>query len=121
MVTEVEPGLVPYRRDAFGEGWDYLQTDHFVPLAEAWRSGAATWTDDRREAFSNDLDHPETLIAVTGSTNQSKSDRTPNEWLPPDRTVWCTYATDWVSVKTTWSLSVTAAEKATLVQILGGC
>lgn len=169
VVAEVGPDLAPYRRDAFGSGWDYdpasgcnirelvlieeairapdvddrcrstngqwvsaydgvtvddvadLQIDHFVPLADAWRSGAAHWTDARREAFSNDLTHPETLIAVTGFTNQSKSDRTPDEWLPPDRTAWCTYASDWVSVKSTWSLSVTPAEKATLVQVLSGC
>lgn len=169
VVAEVESDLAPYRRDAFGSGWDYdpasgcntrelvlieeaiqapdlddrcrstngrwvsaydgitvddvadLQIDHFVPLADAWRSGAAHWTDARRAAFSNDLEHPETLIAVTGFTNQSKSDRTPDEWLPPDRTTWCTYASDWVSVKSTWSLSVTPSEKATLVQVLSGC
>lgn len=169
VVAQVDPALAPYRRDAFGSGWDYdpgsgcntrervlieeasqspdvddrcrstngrwvstydgisvddvadLQIDHFVPLAEAWRSGAATWTDGRREAFSNDLEHPETLIAVTGFTNQSKSDRTPDLWLPPDRTAWCTYATDWVSVKSTWALSITPAEKATLVRVLAGC
>lgn len=98
-----------------------LQIDHFVPLADAWRSGAAAWTDDRRRAFANDLANPETLVAVTGSTNQSKSDSSPDEWLPPDRTSWCTYATDWVDVKVTWSLSVTPAEKATLVQLLADC
>lgn len=98
-----------------------LQIDHFVPLADAWRSGASAWTDDRRRAFANDLANPETLVAVTGSTNQSKADSSPDEWLPPDRTSWCTYATDWVDVKATWSLSVTPAEKATLVQLLASC
>lgn len=98
-----------------------LQIDHLVPLADAWRSGAATWTPARRAAFHDDLGHPETLIAVTGRTNGSKGDSSPDEWLPPDRTAWCTYAADWVAVKATWELTVTPAEKATLVSILGGC
>lgn len=98
-----------------------LQVDHLVPLADAWRSGAASWDDERRRAFANDLTQPGTLLAVTGRTNQSKSDSSPDQWLPPDRTAWCAYATDWVGVKTTWQLSVTPAEKATLVQVLAGC
>jgi hypothetical protein len=98
-----------------------LQIDHFVPLADAWRSGADAWTPERRLAFANDLDSPETLIAVTGQTNQSKSDSTPDQWLPPERTAWCAYATSWVDVKATWDLTVTPPEKVTLVQILSGC
>lgn len=98
-----------------------LQIDHLVPLADAWRSGAASWTDERRLAFANDLAQPGTLIAVTGPTNQSKSDSSPDRWLPPDRSAWCAYATDWVAVKASWQLTVTPAEKATLVQVLAGC
>ena len=73
-----------------------LQIDHFVPLADAWRSGAGAWPPERRLAFANDRTSPDTLVAVTGSTNQSKGDRTPDEWLPPDRSSWCTYAEMWV-------------------------
>ncbi len=110
--ADAEAGLPPYRRDAFGDGWDYdptsgcntrervlieeslipatvddrchpsagrwrsaydgvvtddpadLQIDHLVALADAWRSGAATWTDDDRRAFANDVEHPEALAAV---------------------------------------------------------
>ena len=98
-----------------------LQIDHLVPLADAWRSGAWRWSPERRLAFANDLEEPATLIAVTGSTNQSKSDARPDEWLPPDRSAWCAYATDWVSVKQRWGLSVLPSEKAALVQLLAGC
>lgn len=98
-----------------------LEIDHLVPLADAWRSGAAAWTFERREAFANDLADPHTLIAVSSRTNRSKSDSTPDQWLPPDRDRWCTYASDWVEIKARWHLSVTPAEKATLVQVLGGC
>lgn len=98
-----------------------LQIDHFVPLADAWRSGAWRWTMEQRLRFANDLEDPATLIAVTGSTNQSKSDSRPDEWLPPDRSAWCEYARNWVEVKRRWALSVVPSEKATLVQILSGC
>lgn len=98
-----------------------LQIDHLVPLAEAWRSGAENWTEARREAFANDLDDPATLVAVSGSSNQSKSDSSPDKWLPPSVDARCQYVSDWVRVKYRWSLTVTPAEKAVIVQILQGC
>jgi len=98
-----------------------LQIDHVVPLADAWRSGASAWPDERRRAFANDRSSPVTLIAVTGRSNQSKGDSSPDEWLPPSRADWCSYATAWVSVKARWGLSVTPAEKSALVRVLDGC
>lgn len=98
-----------------------LEIDHLVPLADAWRSGAWAWTDERRRAFANDLDLPDTLVAVSSHTNRSKGDSTPDEWLPPDPADRCTYVASWVRVKERWELSVTPAEKATLVQLLAGC
>lgn len=98
-----------------------LQIDHFVPLADAWRSGADAWTPDRRLAFANDRTSPETLVAVTGSTNQSKGDSTPDEWLPPDEGTWCAYAEAWVDVKAAWDLSVTIPERDRLVGLLAAC
>jgi hypothetical protein len=97
-----------------------LDVDHLVPLANAWRTGASTWTDERREAFANDLTRPQ-LIAVTESTNRSKGDQDPSEWRPPRHDYWCTYAQNWVAVKAYWALSVTAAEKAALAEMLGTC
>ncbi|HYF74610.1 MAG TPA: DUF1524 domain-containing protein, partial [Nocardioides sp.] len=32
-----------------------LDIDHLVPLAEAWDSGARSWSSATREAFANDL------------------------------------------------------------------
>jgi hypothetical protein len=161
--------VAPYRRDAFGEDWDYdpstgcntrelvlideslvepqvddrcrttvgrwrsiydgittddpaeLQIDHVVPLADAWRSGADAWTDAHRRAFANDRSSPDTLAAVTSSTNQSKGDSTPDEWLPPDEASWCAYAASWVKVKATWDLSVTESERDRLAEVLARC
>ncbi|MCA1844109.1 MAG: HNH endonuclease family protein [Actinobacteria bacterium] len=35
-----------------------LEIDHVVALAEAWDSGAAGWTTERRQAFANDRTKP---------------------------------------------------------------
>lgn len=98
-----------------------LQIDHVVPLADAWRSGAAGWPPARRHVFANDLTHGTTLIAVTGASNESKGDSTPDQWRPPDRRAWCRYATDWISVKTTWRLTVTRPERDALADLLHTC
>jgi hypothetical protein len=97
-----------------------LDIDHMVPLANAWRTGAATWNDAKREQFANDLTRPE-LVAVTSSTNRSKGDQDPSEWRPPNRDYWCDYAKQWIAVKSYWGLSVTISEKAALTDMLGTC
>ena len=98
-----------------------LQIDHLVPLAVVWRSGGAGWSPAQREAYANDLTDPNTLVAVSNHTNEAKGDSGPDEWLPPDRGAWCTYATRWVEVKQRWHLTVTVPEKAALARILGAC
>lgn len=95
--------------------------DHVIALKEAWDSGAWNWTADQRRAFANDLTSPLSLIAVTASTNRSKSDRDPAEWLPPLVSYRCTYADTWVRVKLAWNLSVDQAEHDALAGILAGC
>ena len=98
-----------------------LDIDHLVPLAEAWDSGASMWDAVTRERFANDVDDSRSLIAVTASTNRSKSDRDPTGWLPLAASYRCTYASDWVAVKARWGLSVDQAEYETLVAVLSEC
>ncbi|MGW1926025.1 GmrSD restriction endonuclease domain-containing protein [Streptomyces massasporeus] len=97
-----------------------LDIDHVVPLANGWRSGANTWTQEERKAFANDLTHPQ-LLAVSAASNRSKGDQGPDEWKPPSQAYWCTYARAWVSVKSDYELSVTEAEKDALTDMLGTC
>ncbi|MFG2386409.1 hypothetical protein [Streptomyces avermitilis] len=47
-----------------------------VPLAEAWRSGADTWTADQRKGLRERLKDPQLLIAFELS-NSLKSDSGP--------------------------------------------
>jgi hypothetical protein len=98
-----------------------LDIDHFVPLAEAWDSGASNWAADKRSAFANDLNDPDTLIAVSKQSNRSKGDRDPTDWLPPLEQTHCWYATTWVSIKHKWELSVDENEFEILKEILTNC
>ncbi|MGP4001197.1 HNH endonuclease family protein [Streptomyces sp. 8N706] len=97
-----------------------VDIDHIVPLSEAWKSGANSWTTSRRQDFANDLTHSQ-LIAVTDNVNQAKGDQDPAEWLPSVTSYHCMYARMWVSVKHTYGLSVDSAEKSALSGILNGC
>ncbi|MFB6839556.1 HNH endonuclease family protein [Streptomyces sp. NPDC056361] len=97
-----------------------LDIDHMVPLAEAWRSGANTWTTAQRQAFANDLTRPQ-LIAVTDNVNQAKGDLDPAKWLPSVTSYRCTYTRAWVQVKYYYNLSVDSAEKSALQSVLNGC
>ena len=98
-----------------------LDIDHFVPLAEAWRSGARRWTAATRMAFANDLEYPGSLIAVTARTNRSKSDRDPSQWRPAFGAYRCTYMATWIAVKWRWRLTIDAVEKGALTVGLVGC
>ncbi|MCX5139993.1 HNH endonuclease family protein [Streptomyces sp. NBC_00338] len=97
-----------------------LDIDHMVPLAEAWRSGASSWTTAQRQAYANDLTRPQ-LIAVTDNVNQSKGDKDPASWLPSLAAYKCTYARAWVHVKHYYDLTVDSAEKSALQSVLNGC
>ena len=98
-----------------------FDVDHMVPLKEAWDSGAWAWDAKTREAYANDLDYEMSLIAVSASSNRSKSDRDPADWLPTNKDYWCEYITAWVQVKTRWSLSMDKAEKAKIEDVAEDC
>jgi hypothetical protein len=109
----------PYDEKATADP-ETLDIDHMVPLANAWRSGADTWTDEQRSRFANDLDHPQ-LFAVTASVNRAKGDQDPSQWRPPNHAFWCRYAQDWILVKFAWKLTVTQNEKVALTDMLVTC
>jgi hypothetical protein len=97
-----------------------VDIDHFIPLKEAWESGARSWSATNRQRFANDLGHGWTLEAVTDNVNSSKGDRDPAQWLPPSSSAHCRYAVRWAAVKYRWRLSVDTAERTKLLTILSG-
>lgn len=117
---DIQQGLwVSYYDGATTRASTGFDIDHLVPLAEAWDSGARRWGSATRERFANDLRDPRSLVAVTASSNRSKSDRDPAEWMPPLGR--CRYIRQWVAVKIRWSLQVDRAEKRALRRQASGC
>ncbi|MFI0901619.1 HNH endonuclease family protein [Streptomyces sp. NPDC020983] len=110
----------PYDDTYFNDA-SRLDIDHLVPLAEAWDSGASSWTATERQAYANDLGDARDLIAVSAKSNRSKADQDPSTWLPPAAGYRCTYVTDWIADKTRWGLSIDPVEQAALEQNLAAC
>ena len=96
-----------------------LDIDHMVPLAEAWRSGAWSWTSAQRMEYANDLDDPRTLLAVTAGLNRSKGDKDVAQWLPPKAQ--CTYISNWIAVKSRFDLKVDQVEADFLIAKIASC
>lgn len=89
-----------------------VDIDHFVPLAEAWKSGAWSWNADQRQDFANDLGDGRSLEAVTDSVNQAKGSGDFYQWGPAlDQ---CRYAQQWVAVKYRWNLTIDSNEYGSL-------
>src|ERR687889_2911660 len=107
----------PYTDRTYSDPQD-LDIDHVVPLANAWRSGAPSWTDEQRERYAND---PDVLLSVEDNANQEKGDKGPEAWKPPNEAEWCDYAERWVSIKAEYDLSVNEQEKQALEQMLNTC
>jgi len=97
-----------------------IDIDHVVPLAEAWRSGASSWTTSTRQAFANDLNYPQ-LIAVTDNVNVAKGDKDPASWKPPQTSYYCTYSKMWIRSKYHWGLKLQSSEKSALQSMLNTC
>ena len=98
-----------------------VQIDHVVALAEAWYSGADTWTTERRERFANDLDTPLALVTVSPETNEAKGADDPAEWVPPRASAVCPYVEAWIAVKYRWRLAIDAAEHEALERLVARC
>jgi len=96
-----------------------IDIDHMVPLAEAWDSGARTWTTATRQAYANDLGDYRTLVGVTDNVNQAKGDQDVAQWLPQyDK---CRYLREFVAVKHRWRLTVDSAEKSAMQSLAATC
>jgi hypothetical protein len=95
-----------------------IDIDHVVALKEAWDSGAWAWSAAQRKAFANDTSDNRTLLAVTDSVNQSKSDKDPSNWLPPLQSYTCTYLGNWIAIKVRWNLSMDVSEYGRIKNLL---
>lgn len=99
---------------------DLATIDHVVALAAAHRSGAWRWDNETKNSFAND-ETPGMLLVTAGDSNQSKADKSPDQWLPANPGAHCQYAVDWINGKSRYTLTVTSAESAALQRALDTC
>lgn len=97
---------------------DLIPIDHVVALGDAWYSGAYQWDADRRRNFAND---PINLQATNRESNTQKSAKNAAEWLPPNTAYQCEYVGRQITIKSTYGLSVTPAEKTAMEKVLATC
>ena len=95
-----------------------IEIDHVVSLADAWHTGALSWTDAQRLAFAND---PLELLAVSAALNQAKKDADAASWLPPSTGRRCTFVARQVAIKARFQLWVTPAEHDAIARVLRAC
>ncbi len=87
-----------------------IQIDHFVPLKNAYMTGAFEWSNLKRCFYANYLGNNFHLLSVSGKENMKKSDSTPSLYLPPNESYVCQYLKQWLEVKLIWSLRLTPKE-----------
>ena len=90
---------------------DFINIDHIVSLKDAYESGAASWSDSRKESFANDtFNH----VPSCGRVNSSKGSEGPSDFLRRSRdgrgleyeiVRFCEYVQKYYAVKVKYGLS----------------
>ena len=132
--SQYEDAIAGVIDDHFFTNPSDLDIDHLVALSAAHRSGGWQFNSERKRDFANWLENDWHLIGVAASTNRSKSDHVPtlaaletpgspngDGWVPENVAYHCTYAEDWVAVKTEWQLELSDAEAEAIDVMLSTC
>ncbi len=93
-----------------------IQIDHFVPLKNAYISGAYNWSFKARCLYANYLGLDYHLLSVNGHQNMKKGDKSPEKYLPPNTDYICTYIKNWLSIKFLWGLKMSETEASAISQ-----
>ncbi|MCB0394449.1 MAG: hypothetical protein KDD25_07810, partial [Bdellovibrionales bacterium] len=89
----------------------------------AYISGAWGWSKSKRVAYANFLESGENvrepfydedgeiiqfphLISVSATENRKKGDKSPVDYMPPNKKIKCAYLVSWVRVKRDWDLDI---------------
>jgi hypothetical protein len=94
-----------------------VQIDHVVPLSYSWQMGSSRWPESKREQLANDVLN---LLPVEGRANSAKGDSGPASWLPPNKTIRCSYAVRFAQVAAKYDMPVTAPDKQMMLRQCGG-
>ena len=72
-----------------------LDIDHVVALKWTYERGVSGWPNKKKAKFAND---PLNLLIVQDRLNQSKGEKPPSEWMPPNHKYRCEYLDLWVLI-----------------------
>jgi hypothetical protein len=98
---------------------DFINIDHIVSLKDAYESGAASWSDSKKESFANDRSNH---VPSCGRVNSSKGSEGPSDFLRRSRdgkgleyeiVRFCEYVTTYYAVKQKYGLSLRGNSKNT--------
>ncbi len=103
----------PYTATAFISAGD-IQIDHFIPLKNAYMTGAFEWDQSKRCLYANYMGNNFHLLSVSGKENMRKSDSTPDQYMPPNKNYACQYLKQWLEIKVIWKLRITPKEAAAI-------
>jgi hypothetical protein len=87
-----------------------VEIDHVVALKDAFISGSWAWDFQTRCLYANFLGFERHLLAVSSSENKTKSDKTPEEWMPTDSRYACQHLQNWLVIKLIWKLNMGSSE-----------
>ena len=96
---------------------DFINIDHIVSLKDAYESGAASWSNSKKEAFANDRRNH---VPSCGRVNSSKGSAAPKDFLRRSSdgkgldykiVRWCDYVTKYHAIKTKYTLSFADNDK----------
>jgi hypothetical protein len=96
---------------------DFINIDHVVSLKDAYESGAASWSNSKKEAFANDRRNH---VPSCGRVNSSKGSAAPKDFLRRSSdgkgldykiVRWCDYVTKYHAIKTKYTLSFADNDK----------
>jgi hypothetical protein len=107
----------PYSGETFTDA-GALDIDHVVPLGYAAKHGGQDWSPEKKQQFANDRTQ---LLAVSAKENRSKSDKGPENYMPPRREFQCEYSKKWVATATKYGITVTEGDKRALKAGLQKC
>ncbi|MBO3143918.1 GmrSD restriction endonuclease domain-containing protein [Dermatophilus congolensis] len=96
-----------------------VQIDHVFPLSASYDLGASSWSAAKRAKFANDP--VLNLLAADGPANGSKGDKTPGDWMPPNKGFHCAYAVKFIKVTKAYGLKLDRADKPALEKALQSC
>ena len=96
---------------------DFINIDHVVSLKDAYESGAASWSDSKKESFANDMSNH---VPSCGRVNSSKGSKGPSDFLRRSRDGrgleyeiirFCEYVQKYYAVTFKYGLSLVSNDK----------